>query len=218
MADTLLYCIFTGIFVNSSFIIFYESIFLGCTQKVVTVFMVSEEELIDRCLNNDQQASEDFYKRFAPKMYGVCMRFAKNQMEADDILQEGFIKVFTNLKTFRNEGSLEGWVRKTIVNTAINLYKKNLKHLKDTDLEHAEVVQNIEQNSLDKIAVQELLNIIRELPTGYRVVFNLNVIEGYSHKEISQLLEISENTSKSQLSRARQALQKKLMELNDNAF
>ncbi len=180
--------------------------------------MVSEEELIDRCLNNDQQASEDFYKRFAPKMYGVCMRFAKNQMEADDILQEGFIKVFTNLKSFRNEGSLEGWVRKTIVNTAINLYKKNLKHLKDTDLEHAEVVQNIEQSSLDKIAVQELLNIIRELPPGYRVVFNLNVIEGYSHKEISQLLEISENTSKSQLSRARQALQKKLMELNDNAF
>ncbi len=142
------------------------------------------------------------------------MRFAKNQMEADDILQEGFIKVFTNLKSFRNEGSLEGWVRKTIVNTAINLYKKNLKHQKDTDIEQAEVVQNFEQSSLDKISVQELMDIIRDLPTGYRVVFNLNVIEGYSHKEISQLLEISENTSKSQLSRARQALQKKLFEIN----
>ena len=176
--------------------------------------MYSEEDLINRCLNNEARAQEDFYKRFAPKMYGVCMRFAKNQMEADDILQEGFIKVFTNLRSFRGEGSLEGWVRKTIVNTAINLYKKNLKHQKDTDIEQAEVVQNFEQSSLDKISVQELMDIIRDLPTGYRVVFNLNVIEGYSHKEISQLLEISENTSKSQLSRARQALQKKLFELN----
>jgi RNA polymerase sigma factor (sigma-70 family) len=176
--------------------------------------MYSEEDLINRCLSNEARAQEDFYKRFAPKMYGVCMRFAKNQMEADDILQEGFIKVFTNLKSFRNEGSLEGWVRKTIVNTAINLYKKNLKHQKDTDIEQAEVVQNFEQSSLDKISVQELMDIIRDLPTGYRVVFNLNVIEGYSHKEISQLLEISENTSKSQLSRARQALQKKLFEIN----
>lgn len=141
------------------------------------------------------------------------MRFAKNQMEADDILQEGFIKVFTNLKTFRNEGSLEGWVRRTIINTAINLYKKNIKHLKDTDIGQAEVVQTMEQSSLDKLSVQELLKIIKDLPNGYRVVFNLNVIEGYSHKEIGQLLEISENTSKSQLSRARQALQKKLNEL-----
>jgi len=176
--------------------------------------MNSEEDLINRCLENDQKAHEVLYKRFAPKMYGVCMRFAKNQMEADDILQEGFIKVFTNLKSFRNEGSLEGWIRRTIVNTAINLYKKNLKHQKDTDLEQAEVIQNQETNSLEKLSVQELLKLIMELPTGYRVVFNLNVIEGYSHKEIGDLLEISENTSKSQLSRARLALQKKLFNLN----
>jgi RNA polymerase sigma factor (sigma-70 family) len=178
--------------------------------------MHSEEDLINQCLKNDQKAHEVFYRRFAPKMYGVCMRFAKNQMEADDILQEGFIKVFTNLKSFRNEGSLEGWVRKTIVNTAINLYKKNIKHHKDTDIEHAEAIHNFEQNSIDSISAQELLNLIQDLPTGYRVVFNLNIIEGYSHKEIGQLLEISENTSKSQLSRARQALQKKLLELYRN--
>jgi RNA polymerase sigma factor (sigma-70 family) len=178
--------------------------------------MYSEEDLISRCLKNDPRAHEDFYKRFAPRMYGVCMRFAKNQMEADDILQEGFIKVFTNLNTFRNEGSLEGWVRRTIVNTAINLYKRHIKYLKDIGIEQAEVVQNTEPNSLDKMSLEELLNLVRELPTGYRVVFNLNVIEGYSHKEISQLLEISENTSKSQLSRARQALQKKLIDYNRN--
>ena len=180
--------------------------------------MYSEDDLISRCLKNDPRAHEDFYKRFAPRMYGVCMRFAKNQMEADDLLQEGFIKVFTNLSSFRNEGSLEGWVRRTVVNTAINLYKKNIKHLKDIDIEQAEFVQFSEPNSLDKISVEELLGLVRELPTGYRVVFNLNVIEGYSHKEISQLLEISENTSKSQLSRARQALQKKLLDLNKEIF
>jgi len=172
--------------------------------------MVSEEDLISQCLKNDQKAQGDFYKRFAPKMYGVCMRFAKNQMEADDILQEGFIKVFINLKSFRNEGSLEGWVRRTIVNTAINLYKKNIKHQKDTDIEHAETIHNQEQDSIDGISTKELLKLIQDLPTGYRVVFNLNIIEGYSHKEIGKLLDISENTSKSQLSRARQALQKKL--------
>jgi len=176
--------------------------------------MNTEEDLIKRCLNSETRAHEDFYKRFAPKMYGVCLRFAKNQMEADDILQEGFIKVFSNLKTFRNEGSLEGWVRRTVVNTAINLYKKNAKYLKDTGLEQAEIIQNMEQGSLDRISVEELLNLIRELPAGYRMVFNLNIIEGYTHKEISELLAISENTSKSQLSRARQALQRKISELN----
>lgn len=175
--------------------------------------MYAEEDLVKRCLKNEPKAHEDFYKRFAPKMYGVCMRFAKNQMEADDILQEGFIKIFSNLNTFRNEGSLEGWVRRTIVNTAINLFKKNAKYQKDTGIEQAEIIQNGDEDSLDKISVEELLNLIRELPAGYRMVFNLNIIEGYTHKEISELLAISENTSKSQLSRARQSLQKKISEL-----
>jgi len=176
--------------------------------------MYSEEELIDRCLQNNSRAQESFYRRFAPKMYGVCLRFAKNQMEADDILQEGFIKVYLNLKAFRNEGSLEGWIRRTIVNTAINYYKKNAKYLKDIEIEKAEIMHNINEGALDKISVKELLSLIRELPSGYRMVFNLNVMEGYTHKEISQLLDISENTSKSQLSRARQTLQRKLKEIS----
>jgi RNA polymerase sigma-70 factor (ECF subfamily) len=178
--------------------------------------MNSEEELIERCLKNDVKAHEAFYKRFAPKMYGVCLRFAKNQMESDDILQEGFIKVFLNLGTFRNEGSLEGWVRRTIVNTAINLFKKNAKYLNDVGLDKAETGHFSEGDAVSEISVEELLKLIRELPAGYRMVFNLNVLEGYTHKEIGQLLEISENTSKSQLSRARLALQKKIIELGDN--
>ncbi len=178
--------------------------------------MYSEEELIHRCLKNDVKAQEEFYKRFAPRMYGVCLRFAKNQMEADDILQEGFIKVYSNLKSFRNEGSLEGWIRRTIVNTAINLFKKNSKYQKDIEIEKAEVVQNAEAGAFENLCVEELLKLVNELPAGYRMVFNLNVIEGYTHREISELLGISENTSKSQLSRARHTLQKKISELQDN--
>ena len=178
--------------------------------------MYSEEELIHRCLKNDVKAQEEFYKRFAPRMYGVCLRFAKNQMEADDILQEGFIKVYSNLKSFRNEGSLEGWIRRTIVNTAINLFKKNSKYQKDIEIEKAEAVQNAEAGAFENLCVEELLKLVNELPAGYRMVFNLNVIEGYTHREISELLGISENTSKSQLSRARHTLQKKISELQDN--
>lgn len=178
--------------------------------------MFSEEELIRGCLEQDAKAQANFYKRYAPKMYGVCLRFAKNQMEADDILQEGFIKVFLNLKSFRKEGSLEGWIRRTIVNTAINLYKKNIKYQKDIEIDQAEAVQNTETGAFDHLCAEELLGLITELPAGYRMVFNLNIIEGYTHKEISQLLDISENTSKSQLSRARQTLQRKLEALKNN--
>ncbi|MEZ5082372.1 MAG: RNA polymerase sigma factor [Bacteroidales bacterium] len=180
--------------------------------------MNSDIELVNRCLKKDAKAQTDFYQLFAPKMYGVCLRFAKNQMEADDMLQEGFIKVFLNLKSFRNEGSLEGWIRRTIVNTAINIYKKNVKFQKDIEIDKAEIVQNENPGVLDKLNVEELLKLITDLPTGYRMVFNLNIIEGYTHKEISELLNISENTSKSQLSRARQTLQKKIAELSGKQY
>ncbi|MBN1338873.1 MAG: sigma-70 family RNA polymerase sigma factor [Bacteroidales bacterium] len=169
--------------------------------------------MIEGCLNNESYYQELLYKRFAPKMFGVCMRFAKNQMEAEDILQEGFIKVYSYLKTFRKEGSLEGWIRRTIINTAINLYKKNYKHLQDTDLDQAGRYIADEEGVLDKLSLKELLNLIQDLPDGYRMVFNLNILEGYTHREIGEMLEISENTSKSQLSRARNALQKKIKEL-----
>lgn len=175
--------------------------------------MHSDEQLIEGCLNNESYYQELLYKRFAPKMFGVCMRFAKNQMEAEDILQEGFIKVYSYLKTFRKEGSLEGWIRRTIINTAINLYKKNYKHLQDTDLDQAGRYIADEEGVLDKLSLKELLNLIQDLPDGYRMVFNLNILEGYTHREIGEMLEISENTSKSQLSRARNALQKKIKEL-----
>jgi RNA polymerase sigma-70 factor (ECF subfamily) len=178
--------------------------------------MNPEEDIIKGCLENDQKSQERFYKKFASKMFGVCLRYAKDQSEAEDILQEGFIKVFFNLSTFRNEGSLEGWVRRTIVNTAINYYKKNLKYSNSSSIEQARIIQNNEEGILDKLSAHELQKLVQELPTGYRLIFNLNVIEGFTHKEIGEMLGISENTSKSQLSRARNALQKRIMELYRN--
>ena len=162
-------------------------------------------------LRNNSKSHELLYKLFAPKMYGICLRFAGNQMEADDILQEGFIKVFTQLKKFRNEGSLEGWIRRTFINTAINYYRKNLKISKFHNIDDIEVAITNEENIYDTLSKEELINLINELPNGYRTVFNLNVIEGYTHKEIGKMLNISDNTSKSQLTRARSILQKKVI-------
>lgn len=174
--------------------------------------MFSDEDVIKGCLKNDPVAQEKLYKLYAPKMFGVCLRFSRNHMEAEDLLQDGFIKVFLHLKDYRNEGSLEGWIRRTIINTAINFYRKKIKNYSDVDIDDIEIGNN-EETALDKLSTKELLDTVRELPDGYRIIFNLNVIEGYTHREISEMLDISENTSKSQLSRARQVLQKKLTNL-----
>ncbi len=174
--------------------------------------MYSDKELIERCLEFDPKAQEFLYKRYSRRMYGVCLRFARNTMEADDILQEGFIKVFSYLKDFRQEGSLEGWVRRTIVNTAINYYNSKQNEWNETSIDKAQSYHSDAEDALDKISAGDLLNLIHELPEGYRMVFNLYVIEGYNHQEIAEMLHISENTSKSQLSRARMALQERLIQ------
>ena len=160
--------------------------------------------------HNDAKSKDLIYRHFAPKMYGICLRFAGNEMEADDILQEGFIKVLTKLKDFRNEGSFEGWIRRTIINTAINYYRRNIRNAKFQDIDECEVPEVGEESIVDKLSKEELIKLIQELPNGYRTVFNLNVIEGYTHKEIGKMLNISDNTSKSQLTRARSILQKKI--------
>lgn len=174
--------------------------------------MNSDRELVKRCLAKDSKAQEILYRLFAPKMYGVCLRFARNTLEADDILQEGFIKVFSYLENYRHEGSLEGWIRRIMINTAINFYKSRYKELAETRIENAEISDSEVGDVLDKISTDELLNIIQKLPEGYRMVFNLYIIEGYSHQEIAKMLNISENTSKSQLSRARMSLQQKIVQ------
>lgn len=172
-----------------------------------------DKSFIKRLKSGEDKAQKAFYQQFAPKMYGICLRFSKSSAEADDMLQEGFIRIFNHIKDFRGEGSLEGWVRRTIVNTAINFYKKRIKQGISTDLDNIKESVGNENLIIDKMAADELLEVIQQLPDGYRTVFNLNVIEGYSHKEIADMLNISENTSKSQLSRARTALQKKIKQI-----
>lgn len=167
------------------------------------------ETLINKCIAADEKAQKRLYSRFAPSLFGICMRFAKNSQEAEDILQEGFIKIFKNLKTYRNEGVLEAWMRRVIINTAINLYKKKIPNFQDIDFERWKNRQ-VRNDAIDNLSHAELLEVIQELPKGYRMVFNMNVIEGYTHKEISEKLNISVNTSKSQLSRARKVLQNKI--------
>jgi len=180
--------------------------------------MIDEKELVKKCLTNDSEAQELLYRRYASKMLGVCLRYSKNRMEAEDILQEGYIKVFKNLSSYKFDGSFEGWVRRIMVNTAINFYRSSIKYVQSLDDEMItdKDMPNVSMN--DMLSTKELLKLIQELPEGYRVVFNMFAIEGYSHKEIAETLDISESTSKSQLSRARVALQNKFKMLNSVVY
>ena len=156
---------------------------------------------------------EELYRRFSPRMYAVCLRYAGYAEEAEDILQEGFLKVFKYIGQYRFEGSFEGWIRRIVVNEALTFLRRNRSMYLETDLEQAD--REPDYNALgDHLEAEDLLKMIQELPTGYRIVFNLYAIDGYSHKEIAEHLGISENTSKSQLSRARTFLQKLLLEQN----
>jgi len=170
--------------------------------------MLIPAEVLDQCLRNDHRGQELFYKAYAPRMFGLCLRYASNRIEAEDILQEGFIKVFQNLGTLQSSDSLDAWVRRIMVNTALNYYSKQLKFQNDTSLKFDIPDATISDDALSKLSYNELLRILQGLPTGYRTVFNLFVIEGYSHREIGELLDISINTSKSQLFRAKAYMQK----------
>jgi len=139
-------------------------------------------------------------------MYGVCLRYASNAAEAEDILQEGFIKIFKKIDTFRSEGSFEGWVRRIFVNTAIEHFRRR-KYLMPVTEKEENTIEGKYTSVLDELAEQDILNLVQELSPGYRTVFNLYVVEGYTHKEIGDILGISEGTSKSQLSRAKVILQ-----------
>jgi len=172
--------------------------------------MEFDKSLIEKLKKNDRKAQEAFYRFFAPKMFGVCLRFSADSDDAEDIMQDGFIRVFRYIKDYRGDGSFDGWVRRTIVNTAINHYKRRIKRSFTKRIEHAGLAAGFNANIIEQMTANEILDVIRELPDGYRTVFNLNIIEGYTHREIGEMLGISENTSKSQLSRARGALQKKL--------
>jgi RNA polymerase sigma-70 factor (ECF subfamily) len=149
---------------------------------------------------------EELYRRFSPKMYAVCLRYAGNAEEAEDILQEGFIKVFKKLNSFRSEGSFEGWVRRIFVNTAIEHFRRK-RYLMPVTEKEENTIEGKYLSVLDDLAARDIMMLVQDLSPGYRTVFNLYVVEGYTHKEIADMMGISEGTSKSQLSRAKVILQ-----------
>lgn len=173
---------------------------------------MNEEQLVNKCLEKDTLAQKQLFEVYSRRMMGVCLRYSKDTDEAQDVLQMGFIKVFEKLEMYNHKGSLEGWIRKIIVNTALDNIRKNKKLMNNVEIEKVDYqLQNYNENAIDALSAQDLLKVIQCMPTGFRTVFNLYVIEGYSHKEIADELNISVNTSKSQFSRARAYLQKILI-------
>lgn len=175
---------------------------------------MTERELIEQCKNNNPQAQRALYEAYARKMMAVCLRYGRDRDTAQDLLQEGFIKVFTAIGSYAGEGSFEGWVRRIFINTALEYLRRHDVLRESIDIESDEPMQELDYSTVERLSTEELLEVVAELPTGFRTVFNLFVIEGYNHKEIGEMLGITENTSRSQLSRAKKWLQKRIADLS----
>jgi RNA polymerase sigma-70 factor (ECF subfamily) len=178
--------------------------------------MDKESKLIEGCLAGKRKAQNELYMRFARQMYGICLRYATNSAEAQDMLQEGFIKIFSALASYQSKGSFEGWIKRIIINNALNHIRSSARQPLFADFTE---VENLPEpvpdadGSAPPPDTETMLKLIQELPEGYRMVFNLYVFEDYTHKEIAEAAGISESTSKTQLMRARNQLQKKISEL-----
>jgi RNA polymerase sigma-70 factor (ECF subfamily) len=168
---------------------------------------MTEEAIIKGCLKNEATAQRELYNTYSPKMLSVCYRYAINREDAEDMLQEGFVRVYLQLHSFENRGSLEGWIRRVIVHTCINILKKNKKFNDSVDLIYANKIHIREESIPAIVQAKQIVECIRLLPMGYRTVLNLFAIEGYSHKEVALLLDIEESTSRSQFTRAKTMLE-----------
>ncbi len=178
--------------------------------------MVIDEKIVKDCIAGKRQAQKLLFDTFAPLMLGVCIRYCRDRDEAEDILQEAFIKVFQNIHSFRGEGSLAGWIKRVVVNHAINYINKRNKIARHEKIDEIRETEIIDMNEVIEFPEEYnpalLLKLIQELPSGYRTVFNLHIFEDYGHKEIAEALGISENTSKTQLFKARRWLKNKIEE------
>jgi RNA polymerase sigma factor (sigma-70 family) len=167
--------------------------------------------VISGCIEKNPLAQRTLFNTYGPKMMGICFRFAQNKEDAEDMLQEGFIKVYQQIHTFQNRGSFEGWVRKIVVHTCINILKKHKKFSEVFDIDIANHLQSKDETIASLLQGKQVIECIRLLPMGYRTVLNLYAIEGYSHKEVGDILEIGESTSRSQYTRARNMLESLLI-------
>lgn len=181
--------------------------------------MFDEKEILKKCIKQDRNAQRILYEQYSPGLLGACMRFTGNRAEAEDILQDAFVKIFLYIKKFEGRSSLIGWMRRIVINTAITHYHKNLKHHYHYDIDEMRD-SSIGDCSIEDLEFtrEEMLGVIASLPAGYKMVFNLYALEGYKHKEIAEKLNIDVNTSKSQYSRARRLIQCRLAELGDKGI
>ena len=173
-------------------------------QKPIAKYKVTEKELIERCKKEDRTAQRILFDTYSPKMFGVCKRYMRNREDAEDILIEGMYKVLAKIKMFKGQGSFEGWMRRIIVNEALMALRK--RHNFNISIEVSNVDIKTTLTAQDYLEEQDILSLLSKLPTGYRTVFNLYVVEGYKHREIAEILGISINTSKSQLILAKKRL------------
>jgi RNA polymerase sigma factor (sigma-70 family) len=171
---------------------------------------MDDVSLVVECIEGNAKAQQKLFEKFSRKMLTVCLRYTNNLEEAEDILQEGFIKTFSKLHIFNKDGSLEGWIRRIMVNTAIDAIRKNTKFSKDVSLDTVDYQIGENDFVLERLNAEDLLLLINSMPSGYKVVFNMFAIEGYGHKEIAETLGITESTSKSQYMRAKSYLKERL--------
>ncbi len=172
------------------------------------------DEIIDDCKQGNHVAQHKLFEYLSPKMMTVCLRYLGNREEAEDVCQMSFVKLFKNLKDYNKDGSFEGWVRRIFVNTSLDQIRKNKKTKYDMSVDDVEYKLENNDFTLEQMAAEDILKLVEEMPTGYRTVFNMFAIEGYSHREIAEHLAITENTSKSQFKRARGFLMKSLEKLH----
>ena len=180
--------------------------------------MTELSEIIEGCKRNKRKYQDMLYAQYSSMLFGICLRYAKGRFEAEDIMQEGWVKIYKHIGTYSMDRSFEAWMRRIMINTAITIYRKNLKHAYHEDVSESEIsggMFHAEDPTQLEYTAQELKDTIDKLPKGYKMVFNLYVVEGYKHKEIADMLEIDINTSKSQLSRAKKYLQRELIQLSE---
>lgn len=178
---------------------------------MLTVAPMDDATLIKECLSGNVRAQKALFDKFAPKMMGVCLRYCKTKEQAEDVLQEGFIKVFFKLEDFKLQGSFEGWIRRIMVNTSLDILRKDMKISHEVQLEEALSRTDLNDTILSAMSAAELVSLIQSMPDGYRIVFNMFAIEGYSHQEIAENLGVTESTSKSQYLRARAYLRERIV-------
>ena len=175
--------------------------------------MQSDEQLVDGCRKGDRIAQRELYEKYSRKLFGICLRYCDSREEAEEVLQEGLLKVYQKIDAFKAEGSLESWMKKIMINTALDTYRKNKSRALETEWQDH---LNVSTEALTELKAKDLLVIIHQLPKGFRTVFNLYAVEGFNHSEIGKMLGISEGTSKSQYSRARMQLIKMLEKENQS--